>query len=193
MIRLPHFLAACLMAVSCLAQDLESPRAGVSTLHKLHFINPAYEFEGRLSNRLTVSLNGGVGLFLSAQASASSYGGLDTRFVVALVPVGHGTFRYYYDLERRAQRGRPTAGNSGSFFTAGALWSGNPLFGQAAEQYFGGASAMAGWGLQRTFHNNMNFEFVFGLAGGPIIGDTRIDWPAWPVVQFSFGYVFVRD
>lgn len=183
----------CLVYGFAFAQEQAKERAEVTSLHKIHFFNPAYEWEGRLAPRLTLLLNAGIGFGFRGYFTVNS-GGPDHRVTFAVLPQGRAAFRYYYDLEKRARAGRSVRGNSGSFVSAGVLYRANPLLTIGPDREFARGAIFTAWGLQRTFKNNMNFELSVGLsyAPGREPGERPI-FPVLPFSQFKLGYVFLRD
>lgn len=95
-------------------------------------------------------------------------------------------FRHYYNLEKRAQKGKRTANNSGNFLALHANYdfqsiSTNKWF----NEYVPAFSAGPVWGLQRTYKGKFNIDLNIG--GGIFIDKCKTEFT--PIANFSLGWV----
>lgn len=177
-------LAALLFPLTSLAQVEEGP--AVTSLHKIYFLNPAYEWEGRLTSKATASLQAGLGFSLSATSNPTT----GFQFNWTMFAVGHATYRYYYNLDRRQRLGRFTRGNSGNFFTAGLLWNTSSVAGENLTSA-AGLHPMVGWGIQRTYRKNFNLTLVLGGAQFNFLNSNTQRSGLSGLLQFKLGYTFM--
>lgn len=95
-------------------------------------------------------------------------------------------FRHYYNLEKRATKGKRTAFNSGNFIALNANYdfksiSTNSWF----NEYEPSVTVGAIWGLQRTYKGKFNLEF----NAGPGVNFDKYDTEFIPIINFSIGWV----
>lgn len=175
-------------SLSALAQ--EGPVPAVSSLHKIHFLNACYEWEARLTDRTTLSLNAGLGFTIYGQSQPPDS---KVQWNWVLFPVGHVQYRHYYNLQKRASRGRSTRGNSGNFLTAGFLWSTRSLAERNITMW-NGLHPMVGWGLQRTYRKNFHLQWVLGAAlySFNAVGSGNSYSEFGPMIQLKLGYAFAK-
>jgi hypothetical protein len=97
-------------------------------------------------------------------------------------------FRHYYNLEKRASKGKVTAHNSGGFIALHANYNFRPI--SSNDSYSSTETSFtiaAVWGFQRTYKGNFNL----GLNMGPgyTINSYSEDSGFVPVLNFSLGWV----
>lgn len=95
-------------------------------------------------------------------------------------------FRHYYNLEKRAQKGKRTAHNSGNYLALYANYdfesiSTNKWF----NEYVPAFSAGPIWGLQRTYKGKFNIDLNIGA--GILIDKCNTEFA--PIANFSLGWV----
>ena len=93
---------------------------------------------------------------------------------------------HYYNLEKRAKKGKRTARNSGNYLAANAVYnfgsiSTNDDYREAPSSFTIGAL----WGLQRTYKGRFNLEF----NAGPGVNFDKYDTEFVPIVNFTLGWV----
>lgn len=174
-------LLTMLLAAPARAQD-SVPRVEDGILRVNLLISPKFEGEFALSQNATLGARLGTELFAYDEWI------LDYYFV--LLPSVDVYYRYYYNLDRRTDRGKRIYRNSGNYVGMTALYAnGNPIWSERP-----GASNsidhifMAGpvYGLQRTYGKGFFFDLEFGVGygyadndtGGSIIpiGSLRLGW-----------------
>lgn len=165
----------------------QSKMPEVMTMHKVFFLNPSYEFEGRLSSRGTFVISPGFGFALATQSSSL---GVDTDFFFA--PVVSGGFRQYYNLAKRQREGRSIFGNSGNFLTVLCYIVGSPLNSPQVEVPESTVTPAVAWGFQRTYRQNLNVTFLVGIGYFSSRFKTYTKVGETPVAQLKIGYAFLK-
>lgn len=128
-------------------------------LFSLNLLSPSAEIEIAISPISTLDLNAGFGFaYHNSSYSEESYG---------FYPGLEAQYRYYYNFEKRADKGRKTSENSANYVAGVAsITSGKPIVGnlEYAEE-FGGFVGPA-WGLQRVYDSGFKLNMNLGLGLG---------------------------
>lgn len=95
-------------------------------------------------------------------------------------------FRHYYNLEKRAAKGKRTANNSGNFLALYTNYnfesiSTNKWF----NEYIPAFSAGPVWGIQRTYKGKFNLDLNIGAG----INIDKYETEFTPLANFSLGWV----
>lgn len=149
-------------------------------------------------------ISAGIGLFTVVINYERHLGGLFTLkselglgFGFGQDPFSNGTYyvftpmvivepRYYYNFDRRVERGKKTSYNASNYFalTAGYFFKpfviSNGLYGE----YQGGASLIPKWGIKRTIGRRLNFEFALGVG----LSFSKAETTAGYGLDLRFGY-----
>ncbi|MGS0524830.1 hypothetical protein ACU8V7_06155 [Zobellia nedashkovskayae] len=138
---------------------------------------PAILYEKGLGKNTTASLELVVGFGLRGCS------GCETDF--GIYPTLRGQFRYYYNMERRLDKGKNISGNSGNYIAAVMVYQdANPIFGdlELAESIIGVGPV---YGLQRTYKRG----FFYRLEGGVGYFSTQSDNGLGPILSARVGWV----
>jgi len=154
---------------------------------KINFINPGVEYEVGIGTNQTINL--GLGL----QFGASGGGG---EFNYAFLPAINGQYRYFYNLDRRLDKGKRIDGNTGNYLAASAtLFTSDVIIGNV-ESGSGTAGFMGPlYGIQRTYPKGFNYTMEFGL-GLYFASDENfeaVETGFGPTVSFSIGWVIGKN
>ena len=120
-----------------------------------NFLLPGVEYERALGNFSTVNVNPYVSLGYSSNFA------LGSSWVVQ--PSLDVQFRRYYNLLRRAARGKNVSGNSGSFVALDVLGVGRSVVDSENYRNFSFFGIGPVWGIQHTFRSNFNLSFQAGV------------------------------
>lgn len=150
---------------------------------KINAINPGVDYELAIGEDQT--LNFGLGL----QFAASGGGG---EFYYAFVPAINAQYRYYYNIDRRLEKGKHIAGNSGNYLSASAtMFTSDVIIGNVDSG--SGTAGFLGpvYGIQRTYPKGFNYtmEFGFGLYFANDENFEAVETGFGPTVSFSIGWV----
>lgn len=156
------------------AQDQPSVENG---LLSVNFLTPGLEYEFGLTNFTTLGLRAGSGFAYRKSSFGEGFG---------VYPIFNIDYRYYYNLEKRLDKGKNISNNSANYIAlSGAVQSGKPIIGDL--EYQEGYTGVIGpvWGLQRYYGRgfkldlNLGAGYRFNESGSsyfsPIVG-LRLGW-----------------
>lgn len=148
----------------------------------LNILAPSAEYELAVSNNSTIDMNLGVGFaYHNSNYFGSSYG---------FYPGFEGQYRYYYNFEKRADKGKKTSENSANYIAGVAsITGGKPIIGNLEyENDYGGLVGPA-WGLQRVYNSGFKLNLNLGLGlGFNDSGDTYFT----PLFGFQLGWLVAQ-
>ncbi|MEP6929776.1 MAG: hypothetical protein ABI850_07180 [Flavobacterium sp.] len=102
------------------------------------------------------------------------------------VPQINEQFRHYYNLEKRAAKGKRTAYNSGNFIALSAIYSFKSI---SVNDWFNedesSVTIAPVWGFQRTYKGKFNLEVNLGAG----VFMDKFDTEFTPVANFTLGWV----
>ncbi len=137
-----------------------SPVTVEQSQFKINFLLPSISYERALSNKSTLYSEFGTSFGLQS--------GSNTNVNWTFIPFLNEEFRHYYNLEKRASKGKITAGNSGSFFALNAIYNfkslntDSKITSQSAD-----FSIIPTWGFQHTgkkgFSTSLNLGYGYGF------------------------------
>jgi hypothetical protein len=168
-------LVAAVLAVSASAQEqfIEPPRTEANHSVSIDLLGLHYAYEHPLGRTGTIIGRAGVNLGISGgnwrTGTAFEYGNYwQLQPTIEIEP------RWYYGLDRRAGKGRNTAGNSGSFLS---LRMANLFPGYSSDGYkmTGATTFSPSWGLRRVWNSGLMLEFTTGYRIG-LTHDSRPQW-----------------
>lgn len=158
------------------AQDA-APISVEKNQFKINMLLPGFVYEHGFDAKNTLYSEVSLGLGFSANSNNSNF---------AFYPNINEQFRHYYNLEKRAGKGKRTARNSGNFLGLNAIYnfesiSTNRDYREAVPSFTVGAL----WGLQRTYKGRFNLEF----SVGPGVNFDKYDTEFAAVGNFTLGWV----
>lgn len=148
---------------------------------RFNFLLPGAELELPLSNNTTFSINPELGFAFGFSASSNT----ETEFSYALLPQLDLKYRWYYNFEKRKEKGLTTLNNSANFLAFRAVTG----FPSIAEQNFEDANELIQgfhvmWGLQRSFNS---FQLMFATGPGVLLGfDGNADFSL--AIELNMGF-----
>lgn len=168
-------LSFCFFTFSSInAQNQPSVEDG---LFSVNILTPGLEYEYGLTNSTTLDLSVGSGFAYRKGTFGEGFG---------VYPVFGVQYRYYYNLNKRLEKGKNISNNSGNYIAlSGTVQGGKPIIGdlEFTEGYFGVIGPV--WGLQRYYGAgfkldlNLGAGYGFNESGGsffsPIIG-LKLGW-----------------
>lgn len=143
-------------------------------------LTPGLEYEVGVSKNSTLDFRLGTGLAYVKVNDDEDYG-VFLNF--------EGAYRYYYNFEKRASKGKNTSGNSGNYVALTTfLASGDPIIGdlESDTDYIGQVGPV--WGFQRTYNSGFNLGLELGLGYTFSESDSFVA----PIVGFRLGWAFGR-
>ncbi len=160
---------------------ITSLQANLGAVHLVH--------EKGISDDMTLRIEIGIQQqfrYSSPETSPNYYG---------LRPVLGLAGRYYYNLNKRADRGQPTTNNSGNFVGVIAQYRPDFFIYNTNENINAdnNVKATAYWGMRRQLGKRFDFEFTAGVSlrsGGRLFGTPSIFGASRPHLDWRFGYRF---
>lgn len=148
-------------------------------LFKLNILAPGIVYEAGLGQKVTLNseLNMGVGYSYDSFSGSQWF----------LFPFIDEQVRYYYNLEKRANKEKRTANNSGNYVAFGSTYFFESINKNEAISNLDGLTLSTVWGLQRTYKRNFNSNL--GLGVGYNFSPNEEVSGVVPVVNFTLGWV----
>lgn len=155
----------------------EAPVSVVRNQFKINMLLPGFVYEHGFDAKNTLYSEASLGFGFSTNSNSSNF---------TIFPNINEQFRHYYNLEKRATKGKRTARNSGNFLALNAIYnfesiSTNDDYREAVPSFTLGAL----WGVQRTYKGRFNLEFNIG----PGVNFDKYDTEFVPVGNFTLGWV----
>lgn len=175
-----YFLLLLLLATtpSVYAQD-EAPISVVKNQFKINMLFPGFVYEHGFSEKNTLYSEAAFGL-------GYSYSDFYGESNVYIVPLINEQLRHYYNLQKRATKGKRTERNSGNYVALNASYYFKPISGNSDHFNYVPSSTIAVlWGLQRTYKGRLNLEFNIG----PGVNISEIETKFALPVNFTLGWV----
>ena len=145
---------------------------------KVVFLTPGLESEIGITSQTTLSLELTAGILYT-----NSFNNKDLSFY----PTLESQYRFYYNLEKRARKGKRVAYNSGNYIALfGRIQTGKALIGKT--DFLHDYTFLIGptWGFQRTYKKGFNLAVDLGVVYGfNDIGGKGI----LPVANIKLGWV----
>ncbi|TPG31856.1 hypothetical protein [Flavobacterium pectinovorum] len=146
---------------------------------KINMLFPGFVYEHGFSAKNTLYSEASLGI-------GYSYNSYYDESNVYLAPLISEQFRHYYNLEKRAAKGKRTAYNSGNFIALNAQYnfesiSTNEKYGKYVQSF----TLAALWGFQRTYKGKLNLEVTLG----PGVNFDKFNTEFVPVGNFTLGWV----
>ncbi|MCB7481197.1 hypothetical protein [Christiangramia sediminis] len=148
----------------------------------LNLLAPSAEYELAVSDNSTVDMNLGVGFaYHKSSYSGEAFG---------IYPGFEAQYRYYYNFEKRADKGKKTSENSGNYIAGVAsLTGGKPIIGDLEYANDYGGFVGPAWGLQRVYNSGFKLNLNLGIGMGfNDAGDTYLT----PLFGLQLGWLVAQ-
>lgn len=158
------------------AQD-DATAAVAKHQFKINMFLPGFVYENGFDAKNTLYSEVSLGFGFSANSNNSNF---------AFYPNINEQFRHYYNLEKRAAKGKRTAFNSGNYLALNAVYNFESI--STNKEYWEAVPSVTAavlWGLQRTYKRKFNLEF----NAGPGVNFDKYDTEFVPVINFTLGWV----
>lgn len=125
----------------------------------LNLLAPSAEYELSISDRSSIDMNLGVGFaYHKSSYSGEAYG---------FFPGFEVQYRYYYNFEKRYDKGKKTSENSANYIAGiASITSGDPIIGDLQYTNDYGGFIGPAWGLQRVYGSGFKLNLNLGLGLG---------------------------
>lgn len=159
------------------AQD-EAAVSVAKNQFKINVLFPGFVYEHGFSEKNTLYSEATLGIGFSHN---DYYDKSDTYLAVGITE----QLRHYYNLQKRSNKGKRTARNSGNYLALNASYYSKPLSGDNQYFHYVPSSTVAAlWGLQRTY-GRFNLEF----SAGPGVSFSKVETEFAFPVNFTLGWV----
>ncbi|MCP9201516.1 hypothetical protein MKO06_16520 [Gramella sp. GC03-9] len=148
----------------------------------LNFLIPSAEYEVALSDltSLDLMLGFGFGYHDAEYLEEPEYG---------VFPQFAAQYRYYYNFDKRIEKGKKVSENSGNYIAlAAVLGSGEAIIGDMENDLTGFVGPT--WGLQRVY--NSNFKLNLNLGAGLGFNDQGDKYFA-PLIDIQLGFKLGKE
>ena len=175
--KLLLFVAVILSSISIFGQE-RSPET--NSQFSLNLILPSLEYEIKTGHSSTVDLLLGAGFGYQS--------GSQNRFGV--FPAFRSSYRYYYNLNKRLEKGKKVSENSGNYIAAiGTIESGKPLIGDYYLNKNYSVFIGPAWGLQRVYNSGFKLNLNLGAGYGfNDLGDSYVS----PIIAIQLGWLIAK-
>lgn len=122
-------------------------------------------YEKSIGNRTTLRFSGPISAgVLYSKSSVTIYGHEESEWGYAIRPALDMEIRHYYDLNKRLQKGKKVAHNSGNYI-AGVVAAAGPSIVESDNMYVSDFTLTVGamWGIQRNYGK----RFMMNVGIGP--------------------------
>lgn len=165
-----------LFFLSSLVQAQNSPSVEKHQF-KINVLLPGFVYEYGLSNKNTL---------YSEISAGYGYRSNDFGDNWSLYPYIQEQFRHYYNLEKRAAKGKVTSHNSGGFVAMAAYYNFKSITTNDSYSSSNSSVTIASvWGFQRTYKHKFNLDLNLGAG----YGFSKNDSGFAPVLNFTLGWV----
>jgi hypothetical protein len=170
---------------------------GAVNVFKIPVVDPGISYEQRIGHRQTMSFQA----ILRSHISLGYSDALGTTSDIYFDPSVNVQYRYYYNFDKRSEKGKNTLRNSANYLTALTVLqlSKLPLQTSAPDEPDRRLlhSVGAAWGFQRNYNSHISLdiqlggEFLYGRTSAfPIGSDIRHTWHGRfsEMIRLQFGF-----
>ncbi|AWG20055.1 hypothetical protein FFWV33_00225 [Flavobacterium faecale] len=150
-------------------------------LFKVNILSPGLGYEWGVGSNSTFN----VDMNLSLGGVNDNNGQLK----VLAVPFVRGQYRFYYNLDKRLDKGKSITGNSGGFVAPSISYYGKPINDDFHISTLDGFTAGAVWGFQKTYKSGVNLGANAGL--GYNISKNQNN-SIVPILNFTVAWVILK-
>jgi len=148
------FLYAILTSTQLQSQEARN----VEKVWRINFLNPSGELESPTGNNSTFSTKLGVGF--GGGYPELTYGG--SGFIYIFAPFLDLQHKWYYNFEKREEKGKNTIGNSGNYFSLRLLTRGPSIEENVYRTSDFDFAIGPTWGIQRRYGKRFHLLFDIG-------------------------------
>ena len=149
-----------------------------SQMFKVNLLTPGVEYEIGLTSKSSFNFGAETGFAIAGGS------GRDTEF--GFFPILEGSYRYYYNFDKRVRKNKRTDFNSANYLAlASSIAFGDPILGDLEMSIDYQAAVGPVWGLQRTYNSKLNINLELGVGYAIDNQDSYVV----PIIGFSLGWV----
>lgn len=168
-----------LSSAICYGQHLE-PKTEKARSVNFDILGLQYNHEIPLSRLMTVNFHGGLGSDLMYWQNSH-----ESEWAYSFRGVAGADFRYFYNLGRRAAKGKNTRLNTGNFFSVDMLYITPAIYSKNIYPSHAATVALS-YGARRVYKSGWLIESCFGYMAGY----SSEGWGRGIKLNFKVGYSF---
>ncbi|MEN2401296.1 DUF3575 domain-containing protein [Flavobacterium sp. MC2016-06] len=173
------FLLLSFLLVSSLQAQEEAATTVAKNQFKINMLFPGFVYEHGFTAKNTLYSEVSLG-------AGYRYNSYNNDGTFDIYPMINAQLRHYYNLEKRANKGKRTAHNSGNFLALSAYYNFESISTNDDYGYFVQSFTIAPvWGFQRTYKRKLNLEVHLGAG----VNFDKFDTEIIPVANFTLGWV----
>lgn len=150
------------ISINCFSQ--RKLQTDIVDITKVSFFNPGFSYEKRIGKFQSIL---GQAL-LSTSISIGYSSSLGNTSSISVDPALYFQYRYYYNYERRQEKGKSTEMNSSNYLspTFRTIFSKNRISTSHYSEDYRRPINTVGvvWGMQRNYNNRFSLDFNVGLG-----------------------------
>lgn len=151
-----------------------------SKLFKINILTPGFSLEKGISDEFTVCLDANLSL---------GFGVKNNGISLLASPLLRGQYRYFYNLQKRFDKGKDISGNSGSFLALHSSYYFSPLKNEEFISSLDGFTLGSVWGFEKTYKGNLNIVLNTGIGYNLSNNQT---YKLVPILNFTISWVLVK-
>lgn len=159
------------------AQD-DAPVSVEKNQFKINLLVPGFVYEHGFSAKNTLYSEASIGL-------GYRYNSFYDEGNFYFDPMINEQFRHYYNLEKRAAKGKRTARNSGNFIAGSAYYNFKSFSTKKYGEYAPSFTIAPLWGFQRSYKGRFNLEVHLGAG----VNFDKYDTEFATIANFTLGWV----
>lgn len=182
----------CIFLISSIcveAQEIEAEKTSLleDKIVRINLLSPGFGVELKTGKYSSLSLSAGVTYAGSVHGMNSRRKSSPTGWLYSFEPFLNIEKKFFYNLQKRSEKGKNTAYNSGNFISLRSLTLGPPIDGNLVRQSDYDFMLIASWGIQRSYSR---IHFLFDV--GPLfVFDGKGNSGFFPMLlRVNLGYNF---
>ena len=147
---------------------------------KMNFLPLSANFEGRLGKSISIETGAGV--------NAGWRFNSDGQIKYTVYPNINLMLKNYYNLEKRFNKGKRTAMNSGNYWGLNSSFAFAPIADNFDNEYRWGLAVAPVWGFQRSYP----CQITWGANLGYGVHINNMESGLGPVLNLHFGFILAK-
>lgn len=153
---------------------------------KINVISPGFSFEKCLSKNESINFDANFSFGFAMKNDNTSNINSDIKILAS--PFLRSQYRYYYNLQRRVNKGKSIRNNTGSFLAVNGSYYFDPINNQDYVSNYDGFTFGGVWGFQKTYKSNLNISSNVGF-GYSFSDSNEKRKQLLPILNFTLSWV----
>lgn len=146
-------------------------------IFKINILSPGVSCEKGISKNTTIAVDANLSIGFNVH---------NNKTTVLAAPFLRTQYRYYYNLQKRLNKNKNIANNSGNYIAFNASHYFKPINNDVFISNLDGTTIGSVWGFQKTYKSNINLGANAGI--GYNISNNQKNG-VMPILNFTIGYV----